>query len=348
MSASGSPATGAYEAAVARVAEAVSPDELDKAVDAYIAAAEAAAEESGDDDARFGAVVAGDLRLLAHLADLDTPDDDTDAVVASLAASLAAPTSPAFLADMAAVARGIGGAPPPEEAGGGPVVALSQATPVEQGEAAVDAIVTEASGAADKVFASLVVPSGKDVTDVAGLVGGKTGAQLARDVLGALSWFRRTVKEAAAKVMGALLDRLIARLGAGTTSHVLQVVRDWIARKLGDLDILAIVLGAAELKQVVGAELAKSPATAPRRADAASALADQHARVQRWVRWGAGALAAAKMLHLDKAAPWGPVLMGAAGLLLLVFCVWEANDYLDARDWPLDRVRGVRAVVAAA
>ncbi len=247
------------------------------------------------------------------------------------------------------VLAGIGGGLAPPSPMDDSLAALADATPAEVAAAAIDAIVSEGGKAAGKVLTAFAVPQAGAIVGMAKAVGGQDGAQLAQQVIDAVNWVARKIKSAIAKVLGALLDRLTSWLGnEQTASEVLDKAKGWLKDKAGELQPLNWILGITALKEAVGRSLIQDPGTAAGRAGKAKDLVDQHAKAQRWIRWGATALGVAGTFHLEKAVPWGTALVISTGAALLVVCVWMTNDYLDARDWPVKRVTGVRTVVLAA
>lgn len=346
MAASSPPAGNQYQTAVAAIAGAQSPDGLETAVDDYLSATAQLEPDARASESQFAALVAGDLRVLAELARLDVPDGDQPV---ALSVDAQAERGSAFSADMNLVLAGIGGGLAPQSPLDDSLAALAEATPAEVASAAIDAIVSEGGKAAGKVLAAFAVPQAGAIVGVAKAVAGQDGAQLAQQVIDAVNWVAKKVKSAIARVLGALLDRLTNWLGnEQTASEVLDKAKGWLKDKAGELQPLNWILGIGALKEAVGQSLAQDPGTAAGRAGKAKDLVSQHAQAQRWIRWGATALGVAGTFHLEKAVPWGTALVSSTGAALLVVCVWMTNDYLDARDWPVKRVTGVRTVVLAA
>lgn len=329
-----------YEGAVGQLATALTPEDLEAAVDAYLEAADAA--ESGiEDDVAFSALVAGDLRVLAHLSDLD-PGDQGEPVALSVDGDALS----SFTADMRQVASGIDGGAPPTSPDDVAPVALGAATPAEIVVQAIDAIITEATTAEAKVFAAMVPPTGDDLVNLATAIGGQTGAELAKKAVEAAEWVTRAVKRAIARVLGALLDRLSRWMRETDAAQLIEKGKAWVSNKIKEVNPVALLLDGSGLKERAGG-LAEDDA-AKAIAEKATALVEAHAGTQRWIGWGATGLAAAKTLQLNKAAPWGPALMGGAFAVLVIACMLIANDYLDGRDWPPQRVAGVRGLLPTA
>lgn len=336
------PEADRYQAAVADIAQAATPDALESAVGDYLMAAAALETATADDESRSAALIAGDLRVLALLARLDSPEDEQPV---ALSADGQARLSQDFAADMSLVVGGIGGQPAPPGDDDLAWVTLAEESPDVVAGHAIDAIVAEGTQVVGKVIAAFVVPTGAELTAVAQAFGGKTGADLAQRAIGAVNWAARKVKQAIARVLAALLDRLTRFVGGTTAQGILDQAKDWLADVVKKINPLTLLLGVSVLKSDVTAQLAVEPGTAAARAKRAADLVGQHAHAQRWIGWGAGILAVVDHLHLDKAVPWGTALTCGTGAVLLAVCVWMVNDYLDARNWPLSRVAGVRTVV---
>jgi hypothetical protein len=339
-------AAAGYEAAVRAVATALTPEDLENAVDEYLLAGAGVQREVAGDGARFSALIAGDLRLLSHLEQLDQPDNRQSVAPSGVDRAMLAG---GFTSDMGLVLEGLGGAAPPPGPEDIAPVAPADQTPIEMATTAIDAIIGEGSQVAGKIIPAFPLPMGDQILAIMQAVGAQTGAQLAHAAIDAAGWLASKIGAAIAKLLGALIDRVTSWVEASATaSSLLARAEGWLDKTLADPNPLGLLLGAAALKAAVDQDLNIDPSTAPARGQLAADLVAPHAHSQRWIRWGATGLAVADALQVAKVLPWGFALAVSAGALLLAVSVWTVNDYLDARDWPLRRVVGVRTVVIPA
>jgi hypothetical protein len=341
-----------YQAAVERLARAfrdlgplaaaaedqaiVQDTSLDQAIDGYVSESRQLFQETLESDPRAAlASLGGDFRVLAELG---TAAEGPELI----AAEPGQPDLGDFTADMAFVVAVAGGQEPDK-----PQMALAaEADPVSGAVASINAI---SSLGQSKLMASAAAAILPNVGELSAVVAAVFGPQAAAEFATALnnlkSWTDRIFRSAV-KLLQAATDKAASLLGSAATDQIKNQIRKWIENFLSPSLVYEDLLRVPPLRDKAKTVLATGPDAAGR-ATRIAGIADDHASDQRWIGWGAKALSwVGPKLHTM--APWGPPVVVAASIALVLVCVWLTEDHLDSYDvaWLPNRIPGVGSVLA--
>jgi hypothetical protein len=336
-----------YQAAVERLARAyedlsplataedravVEDTALDDAVDGYLAESRRLFQETVDSDPRAAlASLGGDFRALAELGSATEGPDLT-------AGERTGTDLGSFTGDMALVVAVAGGQEPDQ-----PLMALAgDADPASSAVASIDAIASLGLAKLKTSAAAAILPNVTELsTAVGALFGPQAAADFAAAVTAASGWIHRILRSAV-KLLQAAVDKATSLLGGAAVDQI----KTWIGGFLSPSSIYDDALRVPPLRDRAKTVLATAPDAADR-ATRIAGIADHHASDQRWIGWGATALSwAGPKVHAM--VPWGPPVVIAASVALVLVCVWLTEDHLDSYDvaWLPNRIPGVGSVLA--